>query len=234
MQLAENWEDTSHNVEIGIYYIKELSSSTYGNATAKNLEDFVTKTLTSHGCYIGRYEAGDATAIEAARDKQSSDSNPITCKSGVYPYNYINQTTASDLCRNMYNNKNFESDLINSYVWDTAIMFIQKFSGDSNYYNQAGRNTARKIQKCGNSILDFDLDEGDVAQDVRCNIYDMAGNAHEWSTATAPNSRIGCCVYRGGNCGSNGASYAPYNWFISYDTDSSNGHLKTCRPILYL
>ena len=199
VQKAENWEDTSSSVAI-LTYFKELASGTYGNKTAKNLEDFITKATTSHGYYIGRYEAGDATATSSARtgtNSVSNPNNPITCKAGVYPYTYINQADASSLCQGMYSSDNFQSDLINSYAWDTAIVFIQEFSGDTNYSQQAGRNTARAVQKCGESILDYNLDEGDVAQDIRCNIYDMAGNTQEWSTETYSNTNYPC-VNRGG------------------------------------
>ena len=85
----------------------------------------------------------------------SNATNPITCKAGVYPYTFINENDSSGLCRQMYNSIEFESDLINSYAWDTAIVFIQKFSGDANYSKQIGKNTANDVQKCGTSILDI-------------------------------------------------------------------------------
>ena len=85
VQSAENW---SQEVAISTY-IKESATSSYGNSTAKNLEDFVTKALTSGGYYIGRYEAGDATATSSARTSSTSDTNPIVSKAGVYPYTYI-------------------------------------------------------------------------------------------------------------------------------------------------
>ena len=229
VQSAENWEDTSSSVAISTYY-KELASSTYGNEIAKNLEDFITKATTSHGYYIGRYEAGDATATNSARTSSTIDTNPIVCKTGVYPYNWITQPQASSLCQNMYSSDNFQSDLINSYAWDTAIVFIQEFSGDTNYSQQRGRNSARAIQKCGESILDYDLDEGDVAQDIRCNIYDMAGNTQEWSTET--NSSTGDrCVGRGGFYGNtNGYTSSRY----SHSATNSYGNNGSCRPTLYL
>ena len=129
----------------------------------------------------------------------------------------------------MYSSSNFESDLINSYAWDTAIVFIQEFSGDTNYSQQRGRNTARAVQKCGESILDYNLDEGDVAQDIRCNIYDMAGNTYEWSTETFSFTGIPC-VHRGGNYNvtSNYTSYRFYYITTLSDDDYS------ARPTLYL
>ena len=130
----------------------------------------------------------------------------------------------------MYTSSNFESDLINSYAWTTAIVFIQEFSGDTNYSMEAGRNTATTNQKSGESILDSSyVDEGDIAQDVRCNIYDMAGNVREWSTETLLMAALPCTA-RGGN------------WLNTKDCPSSRfNHTTTgnsdefsARPILYL
>ena len=129
----------------------------------------------------------------------------------------------------MYSSSNFESDLINSYAWDTAIVFIQEFSGDTNYSQQRGRNTARAVQKCGESILDYNLDEGDVAQDIRCNIYDMAGNTYEWSTETS--SLTGTpCVLRGGYY----YSTAYYTSIRSRNNTASSNDYTSARPTLYL
>ena len=128
----------------------------------------------------------------------------------------------------MYSSSNFESDLINSYAWDTALVFIQEFSGDTDYSLQLGGNTAGALQKCGESILDV-VDSGDKVQDVRCNIYDMAGNTREWSTET--NSDTGYpCVIRGGY----------YDHVLIYTSTRSIGRTATgnytnsVRPTLYL
>ena len=233
-QSAENWRKEGI---IETYY-KELSVSSYGNATAKNLEEFITKTTQSGGYYIGRYEAGDAYATDSARTGTidvSNATNPITCKAGVYPYTFINENDSSALCRQMYNSIEFESDLINSYAWDTAIVFIQKFSGDANYSKQIGKNTANDVQKCGTSILDI-VDNESEKNDIRCNIYDMAGNCVEWTTETSIRINYESShpyyhyVGRGGRC--------------TYDSQITSGryysYLNNCfstgsaRPILYL
>ena len=185
VQLGEEW---NQELPISPYY-RELVNSNYGNSVAKSLGDFANRTINSGGYYLGRYEAGDATATNLARTDSTSDSNPIVSKSGVYPYNYITQSQASNLCRGMYNSNNFESDLINSYAWDTAIVFIQEFSGDINY------SRASKLQdtlaKCGEAT------DG-KNNDVRCNIYDMAGNTCEWTTEASSNPYAAPLVYRGG------------------------------------
>ena len=208
---------------------KENHNSSYGNAIAKDINDFIEKANSSHGYYIGRYEAGDATATSSARTSRSSDTNPLVSKAGVYPYNYINQADASKLCQEMYSSSNFESDLINSYAWDTAIVFIQEFSGDTDYSRQAGRNTARAVQKCGESILDYNLDAGDEAQDIRCNIYDMAGNTSEWSTETDSNTN-NPCVGRGGYY----SLTSLYTGRRTHDTTASSDDTCSARPTLYL
>ena len=235
VQSAENYADETQlkTSSTSSYYYQELLKTTTSNNTkAKDIEAFVTKATTSGGYYIGRYEAGDAIATNSARrgtTNVSNPNNPITCKAGVYPYTYINQSDASKLCQEMYSSSNFESDLINSYAWDTAIVFIQEFSGDTNYSQQRGRNTARAVQKCGESILDYNLDTGDEAQDIRCNIYDMAGNTREWSTETFSLTTVPCVIL--------GGRYNFTNYFTSNRsntaTTSSDVYISA-RPTLYL
>ena len=206
-------------------------NSLYKNVIAKNIDDFKTKATTSGGYYIGRYEAGDALAISSARtgvENVSNPNNPVACKSGIYPYNYVDQSDASSLAKNMYSSSNFESDLCNSYAWDTAIVFIQKFSGDANYSMQLGKNTKNALLKCGESILNT-VDVGDKSQDLRCNIYDMAGNTYEWTTETRPYN-ANPCVFRGGRYASTNSCSS-----IRYDTsEAGSGNGGSFRITLYL
>ena len=234
VQSAENGIDISGSTAIygEGYNCQEAASSTLGNKTAKNLEEFQKKTLSSGGYYIGRYEAGDAYAKDNARtgtDLVSNPNNPLTCKNDVFPYSYVNQIDASNLCQNMYKSSEFDSDLINSYAWDTAIVFIQEFSGDTNYSTQNGENTARTVQKCGMSMLSI-ISDGDNAQDKRCNIYDMAGNTFEWTTETDYVSGYPC-TYRGGNSTSGYYTYTSYRYTF---TTSGSYFDYSFRPILYL
>ena len=198
----------------------ESHNSSYGNVIAKDIEDFKTNATTSGGYYIGRYEAGDATATRSERTSSTDDSNPMVCKTGVYPYNYVTQSQASSLSQGMYSSSNFESDLINSYAWDTAIVFIQTFSGDSDYSRQVGFQSL--FAKCGEAT------DG-TNKDVRCNIYDMAGNVFEHSTETTFLSDRPC-VRRGGY--SFGTTYYTSIRSNGYTTDSDRNF--SFRPILYL
>lgn len=197
----------------------ENHDSSYGNSIAKNINDFIKKTNASKGYYIGRYEAGDVTATNS-QHTSSGTNNPIACKTGIYPYNYITQPQASTLCQGMYSGGNFESDLINSYAWDTAIVFIQNFSGDTNYSRQIRLQSS--LARCGES-------HSGTQYDVRCNIYDMAGNTYEWSTET-------------GNYGSRhfisrGAYYlrvTSYPSLRQYNDSLHSNQDTSCRPIIYL
>ena len=199
---------------------KKSHNSSYGNVIAKDIEDFKSKATTSGGYYIGRYEAGDATA-KTSQHSSSGTTNPVTCKTGVYPYNYVTQSQASSLAQEMYTSSNFDSDLINSYAWDTAIVFIQTFSGDTDYSRQTGLKST--LTKCGEAT------DG-TNKDVRCNIYDMAVNTLEWTTETYSNLSYPC-VARGGYY-YNSYYYTSYRY--SYGTTNSYSGLISFRPTLYL
>ena len=81
-------------------------------------------------------------------------------------------------------NYGITSDLVNSYAWDTAIVFIQKYSGDTAYSKQVN-----KFGDYGNT--------GEMG-DEKCHIHDMSQNVCEWTTETGYSSSY-CCVYRAGS-----------------------------------
>ncbi len=82
------------------------------------------------------------------------------------------------------------SDLINSYAWDTAILFIEKYLGDEDYSRQTTLQS---------SLANTGKATDGTNYDLRCNIYDMAGNCLEWTTETSSTSS-NPCVVRGGYC----------------------------------
>ena len=191
----------------GIYsYYQELATSDYGNATAKNIEAFKSSANENHGYYIGRYEAG-VTEYDAVISSNSNneanwtgytgDNTQLVCKSEQQVWNYVTQNKASELSRNMYTSNEFTSDLINSYSWDTSIVFIQKFGeeNDSGTYSKTvglSSTNTNEPQNTGTNILN-----ATKKVDKQCNIYDMAGNTWEWLTESYIDS-IYPCVHRGG------------------------------------
>ena len=171
--------------------------------SAKKLGDFVTKTQTNGGYYIGRYEAS-----EGEDGKADSKFDKTLWKS-------ITQLDAATVAREMYDNSYVASDLINSYSWNTAIVFIQKYSENSNYANETSVNSSL-------------LNAGKTGDKV-CNIYDMASNAFEWTTEHATYTN-GPCTGTGGSC----YDTALYTNIRGY---ASTNHLResiSFRALLYI
>ena len=193
---------------------QELASSSYGNTTAINIDDFLAKAApnATGGFYIGRYEARDGVAT-SARTSSTEDRQVVT-KAESFVYNYVTQSQAATLSRNMYTSSSFTSDLINSYAWDTALVFIQSCSDDNRYSQQSSLNSS--------------LSTTGTTNDVKCNIYDMASNCAEWSTETAKNNSIPC-VSRGG--GYNGSDVLAGTRVGNSYGLGDNGSF---RPLLYL
>ena len=197
-------------------YVEEDANDTstlkkYGNTIAKNITNFKNSVATNGGYYIGRYEARTATA----RSNKADALTQITEKGTENVYNYVTQLQAAQLSQNMYNSNKFTSDLINSYAWDTATVFIQNCGTNAKYSRQNSLNKA--------------LAQTGTTTDMQCNIYDMASNILEWTTETSSDSSKPC-VYRGGF----------YN--SSNDCTSYRSVIRTSyslvnlgfRPLLYL
>ena len=220
---------------------QELSTSKYGEAVAKDIEDFKTKATNNHGYWFGRYEAGVTGYTLTSTNNSNSETNwtgytgeniKLVCKPGEQVWNYVTQNKASGLSRNMYTSNDFTSDLINSYAWDTAIVFIQTFGTESNskaYSRQNGISTNTSAPSTTGTGMLWDTSK----EDKQCNIYDMAGNCWEWTTETYNSfhsSYVPSGVIRGSN-------YARSDIFTSYRDGHSLGtysDVYSFRPLLYL
>ncbi len=209
----------------GMWTEDTAANHKYKNTIAKDIEDFKNKVNNiTHGYYIGRYES--RTSIE--RKSETDKLTQITIKPDKYVYNYTTQSQAAELSRGMYSDSNFESDLMNSYAWDTAVYFLQKFDNRANkaslkpYSRQNRLNTSFAGQGT-NNLSDASK------QDVICNVYDMASNCFEWTTET--------CSGSDSLCTSSGGSYSVINFytstrFPSYTSTSSDNF--SFRPLLYM
>ena len=190
----------------------------WGNTIAKNITKFKNSVATNGGYYIGRYEARTATARNAAGNALTQ----ITEKGTENVYNYVTQLQAAQLSQNMYNSDKFTSDLMNSYAWDTATVFIQNCGTNAKYSRQNSLNTAL-LQTGTNSLTDTSK------IDVQCNIYDMASNIREWTTETSNNSSL--------PCGNRGGIYYNSDYYTSTrygDRTSDSSVVIGFRPLLYL
>ena len=214
-------ENCTQEVTIKTNY-KELSTpregnsatdSTAQNATARNLSEFISTTLANGGYYIARFEA-------------SGTASKITSKYNQPVLTYITQPNAAQTARNMYGDTtDYASDLVNSYAWDTAIIFIQTYSGKTDYASYNEGKTTKAFTATGKN------------NDKYCNIWDMSGNAYEWTTeysTSSYGSDFYPCVYRGGYF------FTDLDRAGSYTSDR-NGNLTTnrfsnsgLRPLLYV
>ena len=219
-------EKCTQTVTIGGNF-QELSTSREGNsaedstaqnATARNLKEFISTTLSNGGYYIARFEA-------------SGTASKITSKYNQKVLVDITQPNAAKLAREMYeevkenNELVYASDLVNSYAWDTAIVFIQTYSVKTDYASHNESNTTKAFTATGKN------------NDKYCNIWDMSGNAYECTTeySTYSDPRRFCpCVIRGGYYNTNygeARTYSSYRDYAGMTNSDSHGGL---RPLLYV
>ena len=170
-------------------YVEEDKGNTnttlknWGNTIAKNITNFKNSVAANGGYYIGRYEARTTTKRTASGNALTQ----ITEKGTDQVYNYVKQLQAAQLAQSMYNSDKFTSDLMNSYAWDTAILFLQT----------CGTNTAYSRKNSVNTTLSQTGTNTESTKDIQCNVYDMASNVYEWNTETS-NDSSSPCVNRGG------------------------------------
>ena len=219
-------ENCTQEVTINTNY-KELSvfragnsatDSTAQNATARNLEEFISTTLANGGYYIARFEA-------------SGTASKVTSKYDQTVLTNITQPNAAKAAREMYgeikeNNKLvYASDLVNSYAWDTAIIFIQTYATGEDASSYASKNKSTSFANTGKN------------NDKYCNIWDMSGNAYEWTTEYSTYSfdrYFNPCVFRGGfysTADGEAYGYTSYRYHHYTTTSLSNIGL---RPLLYV
>ena len=209
------------------YKYKELSTSRVGavdssnrlndtNTTALNLKAFVDSVKANGGYYIARYEASYGTDGKANSKVSNTYATSTPNKEGQL-WNNITQINAATASRNLYTGVN--SDLINSYAWDTAIVYIQNFSGDTDYSRQTSLN--KSLANTG------------VNNDEKCKINDMASNTWEWTTeycTYANSSSAYPCAFRGGRY-YNSSNITDYR--SSYTATFSNSDMSF-RCALYM
>ena len=194
-------------------------TNTENKAIAKNITNFKSSVSTNGGYYIGRYEARTTTARSSKDDVLTQ----ITEKGTDSVYNYVTQIQAAEQAQNMYNSSKFTSDLMNSYAWDTATLFLQT-CGKEKYSRKTSVNNS--LASKGTNASDYTGTRDDV-----CNVYDMASNVYEWTTETSSSSNYPC-VNRGGSF---------YNSYSNLYTSARSGNSTSLssdnfgfRPLLFV
>lgn len=125
------------------------NSGTHGNILSSNdISAFI-------------YSAQKNTGFYIARDQYKNNSTqPIR----------TSQKVASERMKGLVDSYYSSSDLMNSYAWDTAILFICKFSGDPTYYSR--KNYSGSSFPWNDWLLEFE----------RCNIINLGGCYIEHTT----------------------------------------------------
>ena len=219
----ENGNPTAQNdavITYNGYNYQELATSTLGNTTAKDINTFKTKASAtgSGGFYIGRYEARTAIARSAETDALTT----LTTKSSDYIYNYVTQFQAAERCQTMYgSDKPFTSDLMNSYAWDTATLFLQTCGNNLTPYSRQNSVNSGSLATTGTN--------NQTTKDVQCNVYDMASNIREWTTESSGSSSYPC-VSQGGYYSSSNVYMSERSGDLTSDSNSRRGF----RPLIYL
>ena len=235
--LQQNAENYTQEVLIDSYF-KELSTSRTGVAseavdglnttsrgkqkqdgTYEGIKSFIDSVKANGGYYIARYEASYGTDGKA----NSKVSNTADNTYGANPstegtlWNNVTQLNAATACYDIYTTAT--TDLINSYAWDTAIVYIQNFSVDTDYSYQTTKNTS--------------LSNTGTNGDEVCKINDMASNTSEWTTeysAYASSSDAYPCTSRGGNF----LTSSIYTSIRSSSNATVSDESFTFRPTLYM
>ena len=178
------------------------SLKNYGNTISENINSFKTSVATNGGFYIGRYEA-----------RKSSSGKLTTVKTDSVWED--TQPNAAENSKNMYST-GVTSELMNSYAWDTATLFLQTFGNNDKYSVQTSLN-AESLAINGTD------------NDKQCNVYDMASNVYEWTTETSSDSYYPC-TFRGGSYNISSGFYTSIRWNDSTSESCSLGF----RPLLFL
>ena len=201
------------------YFTEELKNATTTNVSAKDIETFINSANFNQGYYIGRYEA-----------RRSSGGN-LTEVGTDKVYLDVVQSEAAAKARSMYGDEvPFTSDLVNSYAWDTAIVFEQAFdnrtTNKTEPYSKQESLVEDLVWAGTNNVAEA------TKQDKICNIWDMSSNCREWTTEHS-SRLIGKnlytpCVFRGG-----GKDYGSATCTRSDNTTQYRAFQMSFRPILY-
>lgn len=170
------------NVKLDRYQFQDslnYDGESYNNYSETKDNTWAQKVENYGGYYIGRYET-------------KYENSKCVVKKGNVPTVNITRDTASKYAQKMDTDYGYiavTTDLLNSYMWDTALKYID-------YYTNSSFSTTRGLGNAGSKNSGA-VASGSYSEDIKCNIADMSGNINEWTTEHYSSSVP--CVFRGGD-----------------------------------
>ena len=186
------------------------------------------------GFYIGRYETGNLNQEKAVIIK------------GNINISSQNWYTMYKKCKDLKDeNMNIETGMIWGNQWDRTLMWLiesdnkskEEICKDSSSWGNYISATFEYEETDGNIVTKNEgiakrIPTGSTEYTNANNIYDLAGNAHEWTMegeATSTMNRI----FRGGYFSYSSTSVLPSSNRGGYVTTSTNVY-RSCRAMLYI
>ena len=214
-------------------YVDEYYSDATTGLTSDKYTELKKKMLKSiyqnGGFYVGKYEAGIEDAPKTSGSATEAPTETPVIKPNAYPYNYVTCSQAQLLAINMESG-GYNTSLMFGVQWDLVLKYLEtkgtkqeELKKDStnwgNYSNNLWNITNIKSKYSTEYGLKWEngaygeknSDKGILlstgASDTfsKQGIYDLAGNAFEWTIEKSSDSSLPC-VSRGGACSNLGNS----------------------------
>ncbi len=196
-------------------YVKDTNFPSYNNfkptgddTLPNGITDETADVVKYGGFYIGRYEAGIPEKQSSIDGKSDSTSNvkgvPVSKKDATV-WTYIDYTNAKANSESMISNEYVQTGLLTGKAWDTVCHWIKSDDElkDSRTYGNYHNSLAPANKNSGTKRTAGFSENWKVK-----NIYDLAGNAWEWTSE----ARSSDFIIRGGSSGDGGDNPVSYRF----------------------
>ena len=181
-----------------------------------------TTQITKHGgFYVGRYECGvpaNQTVINSTSNKSNTTGTPVIQK-GIRLWSWIAYDNANKNSLNFNNSTYVKSGLVTGTAWDTLCTWIDSEkdeNGNSIHNVMDSSSWGNHAIQSGEYTTGVGFEATGYNEKWKAkNIYDMAGNAYEW-TAEKSSTQDTYRIARGGSSYSSLGSKTPVSYRYPY------------------